>query len=211
MNILITSSNTNSGKTFTTLKLIREFTRLGFKVGVIKPIETGVTTLPTDGLKLLKESKKYNKKLKNITLNDVVPIKLKLPAAPYVAKKKRKIDFNKIMRSFKKIEKLSDIVLIESAGGILTPIEENFFVIDFVDLFNAKTIFITSNKLGMISESLVNIEYLKQKKIDFIWAININKNLQDFNTLNKKFLSTYCKNIILTPNEIKKLSYHLLH
>ncbi|HEY9203496.1 MAG TPA: dethiobiotin synthase, partial [Sulfurimonas sp.] len=40
--IFVTATNTNIGKTYTTKLLLREYASRGLKVGVIKPIETGV-------------------------------------------------------------------------------------------------------------------------------------------------------------------------
>ena len=60
MNIFISANNTNQGKTYTTLKLIESFSKKGFKVGVMKPIETGVEKVPLDGEKLLNKVKQEN-------------------------------------------------------------------------------------------------------------------------------------------------------
>jgi len=40
--LFVTATNTNIGKTFTTLKLIEYLSKHDFSVGVCKPIETGV-------------------------------------------------------------------------------------------------------------------------------------------------------------------------
>jgi dethiobiotin synthetase len=135
MNIFISANNTNSGKTYSTLKLIKTLSNKGYKVGVMKPIETGVKDIPEDGKKLYEEALKYNKNLKNLTLNDIVPIQFSFPAAPIVA---GEVDFEKIKKAYNKIKPLCDILLIEGAGGILVPITENFKMIDFIKFFNAK-------------------------------------------------------------------------
>lgn len=166
--IFITATNTDIGKTHTTIKLSDELNRQGYKVGVFKPIETGVKTLPEDGVKLLKASKNTD-----ITLDDVVPVRFSLPAAPFVAKQDKKINFEKILKSYQNIKENSDIVLVEGAGGLLVPVEENFFMIDFIKLLDIdKTLLVTSNALGSINETLLSINLLKQKKVDFLWAVN---------------------------------------
>jgi len=118
--IFISANNTECGKTYTTLKLIQKFSELGYKVGVIKPIETGVKSIPIDGKTLLDEAKKYNPMLKNLTYKDIVPIQFSLPAAPYVC---GVADFEKIKKAIKKIEPLCNVLLIEGAGGIRVPIK----------------------------------------------------------------------------------------
>jgi dethiobiotin synthetase len=170
MNIFISANNTNSGKTYSTLKLIKALSNKGYKVGVMKPIETGVKDIPEDGKKLYEEALKYNKNLKNLTLNDIVPIQFSFPAAPIVA---GEVDFEKIKKAYNKIKPLCDILLIEGAGGILVPITENFKMIDFIKFFNAKLFLVISSRLGMINDFLLNKFYLEKNNIPFIWAVNL--------------------------------------
>ena len=157
MNIFISANNTNQGKTYASLLLLESFAKKGFKVGVFKPIETGVKDYPLDGKKLFEKAKKLNPKLQALTLDDIVPIQHSLPAAPFVS---GSVDFEKIKNSYKKIKPLCDILLIEGAGGILVPITDNFKMIDFVKFFSAKLLLIVGSKLGMINDFLLNKFYL---------------------------------------------------
>jgi len=170
MNIFISANNTDCGKTYTTLKLIEALSKKGYKVGVFKPIETGVEDYPIDGKILFEKAKEFNPLFKNLTLNDIVPIQFKLPAAPIVA---GEVDFEKIDFAFKKIKPLCDILLIEGAGGIRVPVKKNFEMIDFVKYFNAKLFLVIRSNLGMINDFLLNKYFLESKKIDFAWAINL--------------------------------------
>ena len=170
MNIFISANNTNQGKTYAALLLLESFAKKGFKVGVLKPIETGVKDYPLDGNKLFEKAKKLNPKLQALTLDDIVPIQHSLPAAPFVS---GSVDFEKIKNSYKKIKPLCDILLIEGAGGILVPVTDNFKMIDFVKFFSAKLLLIVGSKLGMINDFLLNKFYLESKQIDYIFAINM--------------------------------------
>ncbi|MDQ1340386.1 MAG: dethiobiotin synthetase [Campylobacterota bacterium] len=200
---LITASNTNCGKTFVTLKLLQEFAKNGYKVGAFKPIETGVENLPHDGTALLEKCKELNSDFKNITIDYVVPIKHSLAAAPYVSKKES-IDFKKIQSALKKIESVCDVVFIETAGGIMTPIDDDFFVIDFARFFDANVIFITTDKLGTISETLVNHYFLNNKNIKFNWCINLFGSIEEFNKINRPFLDNHFDKLFLIPTDIKE-------
>jgi len=170
MNIFISANNTNCGKTYTTLKLIEFLSKKDYKVGVFKPIETGVKDYPLDGKILFEKAKKFNPLFNNLTLNDIVPIQFKLPAAPIVA---GKVNFEKIDLAYKKIKSLCDILLIEGAGGIRVPVKENFEMVDFVKYFDAKLFLVIRSNLGMINDFLLNKYFLESKKIDFTWAINL--------------------------------------
>ena len=170
MNIFISANNTNQGKTYSTLLLMEEFAKRGYKVGAFKPIETGVDNIALDGEKLLKKSQELNPNFKNISLEDIVPIQMKLPAAPIVA---GKVDFEKIKNSYNKLKPLCDILFIEGAGGILVPVTKNFLMIDFLKFFNAKLFLVIGSKLGMINDFLLNKFYLEKNNIPFTWAINL--------------------------------------
>jgi dethiobiotin synthetase len=53
--IFVTATNTDIGKTYTTKLLLKEFASRGLRVGVIKPVETGVINgVYLDGNELLK-------------------------------------------------------------------------------------------------------------------------------------------------------------
>jgi len=168
MNIFISANNTGCGKTYTTKKLINFYAKKGYRVLAFKPIETGVENIPEDGFELFNECKKYFDF--NLSLEDIVPIQLKLPAAPYVA---GKVDFEKILKSYKKLKKECDILLIEGAGGLLVPINDNHKMIDFIDMFDAKLLLVIASKLGMINDFLLNKFYLEKNNIDFTFAINL--------------------------------------
>ena len=77
MNLFITATNTNVGKTYTTLKLIKQFSKMGYKVGVFKPIETGVKKKPLDGNLLLKEVQKYNPLFKKLSIVSISEKRIK--------------------------------------------------------------------------------------------------------------------------------------
>jgi len=170
MNIFISANNTDQGKTYSTLLLMEEFAKKGYKIGVMKPIETGVDNIPVDGMKLFEKAKTLNPSLKTLSINDIVPIQHRLPASPYVS---GKIDFEKIKNAYKKIKPLCDILLIEGAGGILVPVSKNFKMIDFLNFFNAKLFMVFGSRLGMINDFLLNKYYLESNHINFTWAVNL--------------------------------------
>ncbi|MCL4430785.1 MAG: dethiobiotin synthase [Epsilonproteobacteria bacterium] len=170
--IFITATNTDIGKTHTTIKLMEALTKLGLRVGVYKPIETGVNGIPADGSLLLKHAQMLNPQLKNMRINDVVTLSLPLPAAPYVANKKKKIDLEQFNRALEKIEALCDIVLIEGAGGLMVPVDDDLMMIDFPEYFNAVTLLVTHCKLGCINDTLLSLNALENAHIPHLWALN---------------------------------------
>jgi len=195
VNIFITATNTNIGKTYTTLKLIKFLQQKGYKVGAFKPIETGIKKTPLDGLKL------YNAiDNKNISLNDVVPIRLELPASPIVA---GEVDFKKIDKAYQKLKKEFDILLIEGAGGIKVPIKDNFYMYDFIDYFNAKSLLVVQSKLGCINDLELNLEFFTPS----VWAINLFDD--NFYTISYPYLKKKYKEVLIIQKDLDKITKKL--
>ncbi|HQS66420.1 MAG TPA: dethiobiotin synthase [Sulfuricurvum sp.] len=178
--IFITATNTDIGKTYTTIQLMEAFTKMGLRVGVYKPIETGVNGLPADGSLLLKHAQSLNPELKALRINDIVSLSLPLPAAPYVANKGKKIDLALFDRALEKIESLCDIVLIEGAGGLMVPVDHEHMMIDFPRYFNALTLLVTHCKLGCINDTLLSLTALKNANLPHLWVLNCRSDDENF-------------------------------
>ncbi|MDD5406895.1 MAG: dethiobiotin synthase [Sulfurovaceae bacterium] len=185
--IFITATGTNVGKTFTTLKLIDEFGKLGIKTGVFKPIETGVINEPLDASSMLEKCKKYNKNFSLLKPHDITAYTFSLPAAPFCADVDKIINIDTIISKYKELKSLCDILIIESAGGLMTPITEDIKMIDLISIFDAKTLLVTPSGLGCINETLLSIEALRSKKLVFDWCVNMHKELDTFKKVTKPY------------------------
>ncbi len=210
INIYITATNTNIGKTYTSLQLIDAFTSLGYRVGVMKPIETGVEDKPEDATLLLTKAKKSNPDFASIMIDDICPIQYTLPAAPFVAKSDEKIDFEKLKKAQEKLSKYCDILLIESAGGLMTPVEDDFIMIDFAAFFKAKTLLITDDQLGCINNTLLNIHLLQSYNEKFIYCINQKSHDSSFETVSLPYFKTKFEKVLTVQKDIKEIANSLL-
>ncbi len=197
--IFITATNTNVGKTYASEKFLRYFAKLGFKVGYFKPCETGVVDFPLDGNKLLNLTKELNPSF-NASITDVVPYQFKLPAAPYVAKGETTIDFEFLKKRKEFLQTMCDILIIEGAGGLMVPIEKDVFMIDLIKIFESEAILITPSKLGCINDTLLSIEALKNRNIDFDFYVNLYEDKNSFDEVSKKFLIDYFGSIKFLEN-----------
>lgn len=185
--IFITATNTDVGKTYACEKFLRYFAKAGLKVGYFKPCETGVVDFPLDGMKMLNLVKELNPSFK-ADIFDVVPYQFKLPAAPYVAKENTTIDINYLKEKKKFLESMCDVLIIEGAGGLMVPIEKDLFIIDLIKIFESEAFLITPSKLGCINDTLLSINALKSKNIDFEFFINLYLDIDSFEKVSKPFL-----------------------
>lgn len=178
--IFVTATNTDIGKTYSSLLLLHAFARMGLRVGVYKPIETGVSERPADGILLYNTALSLNSALSALSLNDIVPLTFPLPAAPFVANKGGRIDLDTFNAPLEKIEALCDVVIIEGAGGLMVPIDEMSMMIDLPHHFRAVTLLVTHCRLGCINDTLLSLQALNHKKLPVVWGVNCKNNEDDF-------------------------------
>lgn len=104
--------------------------------------------------------------------------KLKLPASPHIAAREEgfQIDLDKIAGHYDSIAKCSPNVkhiVIEGAGGVFVPLNEDEFILDLIKKLNAKVILVSRNYLGSINHSLLTAKVCKQNGIDVLgWIFN---------------------------------------
>ena len=188
MNLLfVTATNTNIGKTYTTIKLIETFTKQGILVGVFKPIETGVTAEPLDAKLLLETVQKYNKNFKALNPIDITSYTFELPAAPFCADHKKSIKIEQIKEKIVELQSRCNLLIIEGAGGLMVPITAEYKMIDLIEELNCKTLLVTPSKLGCINDTLLSIEALKNRNINFDWCVNLHEDKNEFQKVTQPF------------------------
>ena len=195
----ITATNTDVGKSYASEVFLNKYSSEGKKVGYYKPIETGVVDDPIDGTKLLNITKKLNSNF-SVSIDDVVLYQFKLPASPFVAKQNRTISIEAIKQNIHKLLQYCDTLIVEGAGGLMVPIEKNYFLIDlileFQEEFNSKTILISPSNLGNINDTMLSRKALDDYGINYKWYINLYKDKDTFNTVTLPFYKEYFGNNI---------------
>ncbi|MCC6181519.1 MAG: dethiobiotin synthase, partial [Bacteroidia bacterium] len=71
-----------------------------------------------------------------------------------------KIEGVEIQLNKMEIPKTSNYLIIEGAGGVLVPLNQNDFVIQIAQQCNAEVVLVIQNYLGCINHSLLSINYL---------------------------------------------------
>ncbi|MSO13771.1 dethiobiotin synthase [Rickettsiales endosymbiont of Trichoplax sp. H2] len=190
--IFITGTDTNVGKTYYSVKLLREFNAKGFSTIGVKPISTGYDTKS----KINDDAKKlYDASSIKIPINEVNPFSFKEPISPNIAAKKENVDLSveKIIQELNKLDKYnSDIQIIEGVGGWDVPINSNENMSDLVKKLNIPVILVISIKLGCLNHAILTSKAIMNDNVTAIgWIANriskdefeINENI---NTLKSK-------------------------
>ena len=101
--------------------------------------------------------------------------KLKLAASPHIGAREEgiKTDLDKIAADFRAITSNVKNLIIEGAGGLMVPLNEEEFVIDLVKKLNARVILVSRNYLGSINHSLMTAAVCKQNDLHVLgWIFN---------------------------------------
>lgn len=105
--------------------------------------------------------------------------KLKLAASPHIAAREEQVQIETGSIKAAMEEKLQLLrpanrsLVIEGAGGLLVPLNENVFVADLVKDLQAKLIIVSRNYLGSINHSLLTAEVCRYYKLDVLgWIFN---------------------------------------
>ncbi len=209
--IFVTATNTDIGKTYATKLLLQQYASFGYRVGVLKPIETGVTTLPQDGSELLALAQQLNPLLRHLHVNDIVPIQFSLPAAPFVANQGRNINLTPIHDALQQLKPLCDIVIIEGAGGLLVPIDDTTMILDLITYCNATALLVSHCRLGCINDTLVNMRLLDAHALTYSVALNCKEGeLEHFKQVSQPYFDAHCQPYYLLNTDVKALAESLL-
>jgi dethiobiotin synthetase len=163
--VFITGIGTDVGKT-----IVSAIVAEALQADYWKPVQAGYD----DGT----DSEWVNRMLSNAKSN-IHPetYKFKMPASPHIAAKEEGviIEIEKIYNQYCQFPTANSHLVIEGAGGLLVPLNENEFVADLIKKLNAKVILVSRNYLGSINHSLLTAEVCKQRRIDVAgWIFNDN-------------------------------------
>ena len=162
--VLITGTDTGVGKTLVACGIAGALRRRGFSVAPFKPAETGCVRdeksqrlVPADA-ELLRQATGTA-----ASLETICPYRFAPPVAPWVAAEQAgvPIDPQRLEQCYRELAASHDIVLVETAGGILVPLGENFHYADLARLLHLPVLVVIGSKLGAINHTLLTLELLQ--------------------------------------------------
>ena len=163
----ITGTDTGVGKTLVTTQIGRAIQNENISLGIMKPIETGVssslvpTTLSDAGL--LKTALEISD-----SMEDISPYRYQTPVAPLLASRleNNPIDPKVIIKAYQKLTGKYDVVLVEGAGGLLVPIKHDYLMADLAKDLGLPLIIVSRFHLGTINQTALTIEAARARGLD---------------------------------------------
>jgi dethiobiotin synthetase len=153
--LFITGTDTDVGKTYVAALIARALRAAGHRVGVYKPAASGCRrdgdTLVSDDAVALWEAAGQPG-----TLEHVCPQCFAAPLAPHLAAaaEGKRLDADLLRQGLRYWQSQAEIVLVEGAGGLMSPLGEEEYVADLAYDFGYPLIVVSPNVLGTINQTL---------------------------------------------------------
>lgn len=153
--LFITGTDTGVGKTYVAALMARQLAAAGHRVGVYKPAASGCrregkTLISDDAVALWEAAGRPG------DLEYVCPQRFLAPLAPHLAARAegRKLDAATLRQGLDYWQDRSDLVLVEGAGGLMSPMGDNEYVADLAEEFGYPLVVVSRNILGTINQTL---------------------------------------------------------
>jgi len=169
--IAVCGIDTGVGKTVCTGLLADFLSKQGTSVITQKPVQTGCGARAEDLL--------LHRKLMAAAWNSfdeqglTCSYCLKFPGSPHLAARLagEKIDPTLISQATEALAAVHEVVLIEGAGGLLVPLNEELLWLDYLQQCGYPLILVTSPRLGSINHTLLALEAIKARKISLLGLV----------------------------------------
>lgn len=213
----ITGTDTDIGKTFVTAALLRAFAGQGLRTMGMKPIAAGADLI--DGVW-------HNEDVASLMAAStvdapqelVVQYLMQAAAAPHIVASLENVQFDlaHIVASYRQLQALSDVVLVEGVGGFCVPLDDECSTVGMAQALKLPVILVVGMRLGCINHALLTAQAINASGLRFAgWVANtVDAEMQFFdeNVLAlKQRLAAPCLGVIprLVQGEIDQATSYL--
>ncbi len=157
--IFITATDTGVGKTTITAALVLGLKKKGYRVGVMKPVETGIDpqqpeTSDTGRLQSLLSPPP--------PFASICLYAFPEPIAPLACARATgtTIDLTRIATAFHVVRQQHPVCIVEGAGGLFTPLSPTHTIRDLIVTLNLPALVVGRTSLGSVNHLLLTLEAL---------------------------------------------------
>ncbi len=149
----ITGTDTGVGKTVLTVLLAHHLRERVIKAVALKPVCSG----GRDDARMLQTAMHGA-----LTLNEINPWHFRAAIAPMLAARRahRPVRLAAVLAHIRAMQKRFDVVLVEGAGGLLSPLGENFDSRDLLVALRATPVVVTPNRIGAVNQVRLTLAVL---------------------------------------------------
>ena len=150
----VTGTDTGVGKTYVTTRLVHGLRARGVDAVGFKPLCCG----GREDAEALHEAAGGA-----LALNEVNPVWLRAPAAPYTASliENRTIDLDLVRETYRRLCERHATVLVEGVGGWLVPIQQDFTTADLAAEWGLPVVIVVGNRLGSLNHTALTVRAIR--------------------------------------------------
>ena len=201
--LFFAGTDTDVGKTYVAALVAQALAQTGQRVGVYKPVASGChrseTELVADDARHL-----WIAAGRPGRLDDVCPQRFEAALAPPEAAKResRQVDASLLRSGAQCWETDSEVLIVEGAGGLLSPLANDVLNVDLVRQFSpVRLIIVAANRLGAVHQTLSTIEASLYRGIrpDAIVLSNVTDRPDESAQTNLRQIANYSDVPVLGP------------
>jgi len=164
MNLFLTGTDTDVGKTYVASLLVRALRRAGRDTAPMKPFCCGDRD---DALALFAACNG------EVPLNVINPVWYNTPASPYAAAKmeNRPPDLDLVRAAFQQLRARHRSLIVEGVGGWMAPIAKDYYVADLAAECALPVAVVVRNRLGALNHALLTVRDIKARGLPFAGII----------------------------------------
>ncbi|WP_432742000.1 dethiobiotin synthase [Methylobacter sp. G7] len=163
----ITGTDTNVGKTWATIALMRYLKNQGKSVAGMKPVASGCLMqdgqLKNEDALLIQENASLQ-----IDYDLINPYAYEPPVSPHIAGINNPVKLNQLVAKFELLKNLADIVVVEGAGGWYSPLNERETNSDLAIALSLPVILVVAIRLGCINHARLTYQAIAQSGVNCV-------------------------------------------
>jgi len=171
----ITGTDTNVGKTYVTVDLLKHFNQQGKKTAALKPIASGCEQT-VDGLRNNDAILLQNAMSMDFPYHHINPFAFEPPIAPHLAAEENNTELTvkNVIKSCNPILNSDyDVLLIEGVGGWNVPLNDKEYLPDLAAAFGFPVILVVAIRLGCLNHALMTWQNMKARNTPIAgWIAN---------------------------------------
>ena len=169
--LFVTGTGTDVGKTMATAALLRALRSSGINAATMKPVQTGADCGVAPDLAVHWRAADWTPPQEHHEL--MAPYLYEHACSPHLAAREsgRPIEIARIVGCAEELLRHYDALLIESAGGLLVPLDENDTMLDFVRTLGCPALVVATTGLGTINHTLLTLQALQQANVPLAGAV----------------------------------------
>jgi dethiobiotin synthetase len=172
LSYFITGTDTGVGKTLISCALLHAFAAQGRRVAGFKPVAAGCdANRQNDDAKAL-----HTVSSQPLSYERVNPYCLHEAIAPHIAAQHEnvRIEMPRILAAYRELAEQADVVIVEGAGGLLVPLNEQQDNADLALELGLPVILVTGMRLGCLNHALLTVEAIKARGLTLAgWVANV--------------------------------------